>query len=182
MDDLAKLSKGLGGSGAQGAGDATQTPGGPQLAGALEAQGGMDGLLAKLRAAGLGDQVDSWIGTGPNQSIDPQQLKAAIGDDDAQRLAGATGLDLSALLPMLAAFLPQIIDMLTPDGNVPAGGLNGGAGGGLPDLGGLLGGVLGGAGARGTGGTSGSSGAGGAGGLDDLLGGLGGMLGGDKDR
>lgn len=173
MDDLAKLSQGLRGAGAPGASDATATPGGLQLAGALEAQGGIDGLLAKLRAAGLGDQVDSWIGTGANQSIDPQQLKAAIGDDGAQRLAGATGLDLSALLPMLAAFLPQIIDMLTPDGTVPAGGLNGatGPGGGLPDLGGLLGGVLGGAG-----------GTAGAGGLDDLLGGLGGMLGGDKGR
>lgn len=177
MDDLDELTQGLrGGVGARGAVDATETPGGLALAGALEAQGGLDGLLAKLRAAGLGDQVDSWIGTGPNQPMDPAQLKAAIGDDGAQRLAGATGLDLSALLPMLAAFLPQIIDMLTPDGTVPTGGLDGAtAGGGLPDLGGLLGGVLGGAAAGGTG-------AAGAGGLDDLLGGLGGMLGGDKGR
>lgn len=177
MDDLAKLSQGLSDSGGQGASDATETAGGAQLASALEAQGGIDGLLAKLRDAGLGDQVDSWVGTGPNQTIDPQQLKAAIGDDGAQRLAGATGMDLSALLPMLAAFLPQIIDMLTPDGTVPAGGLNGatGPGGGLPDLGGLLGGVL-------NGGGGATGGAAGAGGLDDLLGGLGGMLGGDKGR
>lgn len=175
MDDLANLSRGLRGrSGSDDAIDATDTPGGGALADAIEAQGGIDGLLARLRAAGLGDQVDSWISTGPNQPIEPAQLKAAIGDDGAQRLAGATGLDLSALLPMLAAFLPQIIDMLTPDGTVPAGGLNGATGGaGLPDLGGLLGGVLGG---------SASGGAGSAGGLDDLLGGLGGMLGGDKGR
>lgn len=165
MDDLAKLSQGLGGAGAQGAIDATETPGGLQLASALEAQGGIDGLLAKLREAGLGDQVESWIGTGPNQSIDPQQLKAAIGDDGAQRLAGATGLDLSALLPMLAAFLPQIIDMLTPDGAVPDGGLNGAASAMPGDIGGMLGGLLG-----------GSGGAGGA----DLGGMLGGLLGGDK--
>lgn len=177
MDDLDQLSKGLGGPGSQGAVDATGTPGGVQLASALEAQGGIDGLVAKLREAGLGDQVDSWIGTGTNQPIDAQQLKTALGDDGAQRVAGATGLDLAALLPMLAAFLPQIIDMLTPDGNVPAGGLNGATGsGGLPDLGGLLGGVLGGAGSGGTGTSAG------AGGLDDLLGGLGGMLGGDKGR
>lgn len=178
MDDLAKLSQGLRGAGPGGAIDATETPGGVALASALEAQGGLDGLLAKLRDAGLGDQVDSWIGTGPNQSIEPQQLQSALGDDGAQRLAGATGLDLSALLPMLAAFLPQIIDMLTTDGTVPAGGLNGatGPGGGLPDLGGLLGGVVGGAGTGGAGASRG------AGGLDDLLGGLGGMLGGDKGR
>ena len=41
---------------------------------------------------------------------------------------------------MLAAFLPQIVDMLTPNGQAPAGGLNGAAGS-LPDLGGLIGGL-----------------------------------------
>jgi hypothetical protein len=80
-------------------------------------------------------------------------------------------LDISALLPLLAAFLPQIINMLTPDGKVPAGGLNGAAQGGLGDLGGMLGGLLGGAG--------GTGGAGATGGIEDILGG---MLGGAKDR
>ena len=46
---------------------------------------------------------------------------------------------------MLAAFLPQIVNMLTPDGSMPSGGLNGAAGG-MPDLGGLLGGLTGGTG------------------------------------
>jgi uncharacterized protein YidB (DUF937 family) len=138
------------------------------LAGALSSGGGLDGLVEQLRGAGLGDAVDSWIGTGANQPVDPQQLGAALGDDTVQQLSAGTGLDIGTLLPMLAAFLPQIINMLTPNGSVPDGGLNGAvASGGIPDLGGLLGGVLGGAGA-----------AGGAGGLDDLLGGLGGMLGG----
>jgi hypothetical protein len=84
-----------------------------------------------------------------------------------QRLSAKSGLDIGALLPLLAAFLPQIINMLTPDGSVPDGGLNGAAqGGGLGDLGGMLGGLLGGAG-----GAGGVGGAGGLGGLDDLLGG-----------
>ena len=138
------------------------------LAGALSNSGGLDGLVDQLRNAGLGDAVDSWIGTGANQPVDPQQLGAALGDEKVQQLSAGTGLDIGTLLPMLAAFLPQIINMLTPNGSVPDGGLDGAAAsGGIPDLGGLLGGVLGGAG-----------GAGGAGGLDDLLGGLGGMLGG----
>ena len=37
------------------------------------------------------------------------------------KLSAGSGLDIATLLPMLAAFLPQIIDMLTPDGTVPAG-------------------------------------------------------------
>lgn len=179
MDDLSRLSAGLEGSGGDPVGG---------LTGAIAQSGGLDGLLDQLRQGGLGSEVDSWVSTGPNQPVDPQRLGSALGPDTVQRLSAGSGLDIAALLPMLAAFLPQIIDMLTPDGNVPAGGLGGpggaGAAGGMPDLGGLLGGLggmLGGAGARGAGGagagTTGSDPAG-AGGLDDLLGGLGGLLGG----
>jgi uncharacterized protein YidB (DUF937 family) len=170
MDDLSGLMSGLGGGGT---GDATVDPA-TALAGlssAVADEGGLDTLVGKLRDAGMGDAVDSWIGGGPNQQIDPQRLGAALGDDEVQRLSTKSGLDISALLPLLAAFLPQIINMLTPDGNVPAGGLNGAAQGGLGDLGGMLGGLLGGAG--------GTGGAGATGGIEDILGG---MLGGTKDR
>lgn len=172
MDDLSGLMQGLGGDATGGTDPAAAASG---LADAIGAEGGLDGLVGKLRDAGLGDQVDSWVGGGPNQPIDPQRLGAALGDDEVQRLAGSSGLDIAALLPMLAAFLPQIINMLTPQGSVPDGGLDGAIGsGGMPDLGGLLGGVMGGAGAAGAGGA--------AGGLDDLLGGLGGLMGGGQDR
>lgn len=179
MDDLSKLSAGL--EGGVGGGDPASG-----LTGAIAQSGGLDGLLDQLRQGGLGSEVDSWVSTGPNQPVDPQRLGSALGPDTVQRLSAGSGLDIAALLPMLAAFLPQIIDMLTPDGNVPAGGLGGAGGsGGVPDLGGLLGGLggmLGGAGASGAGG-AGGAGTGPAGGLDDLLGGLGGLLGGSgKDR
>lgn len=174
MDDLSKLSAGLD----RGSGGGDPLGG---LTGAIQQGGGLDGLLDHLRQGGLGGEVDSWVSTGPNQSVDPQRLGAALGPDNVQRLAAGSGLDIAALLPMLAAFLPKIIDMLTPDGSVPAGGFGGA--GGMPDLGGLLGGLggmLGGAGSAGAGGVGGAGGGGsaGAGGLDDLLGGLGGLLGG----
>ena len=113
------------------------------LANAIQGEGGIDGLLGKLKDAGLGDQVDSWISTGQNQGVGPDQLGQALGPDTVGRLSQGSGIDIAALLPMLAAFLPQIVDMLTPNGQTPAGGLNGAAGS-LPDLGGLLGGMLGG--------------------------------------
>jgi uncharacterized protein YidB (DUF937 family) len=167
MDDLSKLMSGLGGGGAGGASGADPAAALSGLSSAVADEGGLDSLVGKLRDAGMGDQVDSWIGGGPNQQIDPQALGAALGDDEMQRLSAKSGLDIGALLPLLAAFLPQIINMLTPDGSVPDGGLNGAAqGGGLGDLGGMLGGLLGGAG-----GAGGVGGAGGLGGLDDLLGG-----------
>ncbi len=171
MDDLSKRSNALGGS--AGADPATS----PALAGlsqAVQQEGGLDGLIGKLREGGLNEQVDSWVSTGPNEPVDPNQLGQALGPDTVQRLSASSGIDIAALLPLLAMFLPQIIDMLTPNGSTPAGGLDSAAGaGGMPDLGGLLGGLLGGQTGTGT--------AGSTAGLDDLLSGLGG-LGGDKGR
>jgi uncharacterized protein YidB (DUF937 family) len=139
------------------------------LASAIGAEGGIDQLLGKLRGAGYGEQVDSWISNEPNQPIQPQQLGAALGDDEVQHLSANSGISIASLLPLLAAFLPTIVNMLTPKGQAPAGGVNEAAVGAGPDLGGLLGGLLGGA-----------SGTGGAGGMPDIGGMLGGMLGGQK--
>jgi uncharacterized protein YidB (DUF937 family) len=168
MDDLAGMLNQLGdgpeGTAASPAPAAALTG----LASAIGSQGGIDAILGKLRQAGFGSQVDSWISRGGNETIPPQQLGAALGDDTVQKLSSSSGLSISMLLPLLASFLPQIVDMLTPDGNAPAGGVNEAAAKSGPDLGGLLGGLLGG-------------GAGGAqGGLPDLGGLLGGMLGGQR--
>jgi uncharacterized protein YidB (DUF937 family) len=167
MDDLSKLSTSLDGGGA--ASDPAALTG---LTSAIEQTGGLDGLVGKLREGGLSSEVDSWVSTGPNQPVDPQRLSQALGPDTVQHLSAGSGIDIGTLLPLLAMFLPQIIDMLTPDGSAPSGGLDGAAGqGGMPDLGGLLGGLLGAAGAGSTGSTASGSG---AADLDDLLKGLGG--------
>ncbi|HET9520948.1 MAG TPA: YidB family protein [Candidatus Limnocylindrales bacterium] len=176
MDDLAgmlnKLGDGPAGT-AGTAGSAAPAAALTGLAAAIGSQGGIDGILDKLRQAGFGSQVDSWISRGGNETVPPQQLGAALGDDTVQKLSASSGLSISMLLPLLASFLPQIVDMLTPDGKTPAGGVNEAAAKSGPDLGGLLGGLLGG----------GAGGAGGAaGGLPDLGGLLGGMLGGEQKR
>ena len=145
------------------------------LSSAIGAEGGIDPILDKLRAAGYGQQVDSWISTGDNQTIPPQQLGAALGDDEVQALSANSGISIQSLLPLLAAFLPTIVNMLTPKGETPAGGVNEAAANAGPDLGGLLGGVLGGLG--GAGGAGGS-----AQGMPDLGGLLGGILGGQGQR
>ena len=163
MDDLSNLSRGLGTAGGA---DIGASMGG--LAEAIQSTGGIEGLVDKLRAGGLGGAVDSWVSTGPNQEVDPQRLGAALGPDTVQRLSDGSGIDIAALLPLLAAFVPQLVNMLTPNGQMPAGGLDQAAGAGLGDLGGLLGGLMGGS-------------AGGAS-IEDVLGGLGGLLGGDKGR
>ena len=166
MDDLTKATTG------QQGGDVAAGPGVDPAAlvglqGAIQQEGGIDGLMAKMRAGGLGPQVDSWVSSGENQPVAPEQVQQALGPDTIQRLSAGSGLNVSQLLPLLAMFLPQLINMLTPNGHVPSGGVNQAAG--QMDVGSLIGGLLGGAG-----------GAGGAGPLDEILGGLGGMFGGNK--
>ena len=65
--------------------------------------------------------MSSWVSTGQNQQVDPNQLGAALGPDTVNQLAGKSGLDVGALLPILAAALPTVIDAITPDGQVPQG-------------------------------------------------------------
>jgi uncharacterized protein YidB (DUF937 family) len=176
MDDLAGMLNQLGATQPADAGGGTATAANPAaamagLASAIGSEGGIDGVLDKLRAAGYSDQVDSWISTGENQTIEPQALGAALGDTQVQKLSASSGISIAQLLPLLAAFLPTIVNMLTPKGQTPAGGVNQAAAQAGPDLGGLLGGLLGGAG-----------GAGGQAGMPDLGGLLGGMLGGGQPK
>ncbi len=108
----------------------------------VEQAGGLDGLLKKFQQGGLGELVQSWISSGANLPLSGDQLGKALGPDLLKQ-AGA-GQDL---LGPLAQLLPQLVDGLTPDGKLPAGGADLGQLGALlggKDLGQNLGGVLGG--------------------------------------
>ena len=104
--------------------------------GAGGAAGGLGALLQQLQQGVLGDAAQSWVSTGPNLPVSADQLQSALGADRIDALAQQVGLPAGDLSSQLAQFLPQVVDQLTPGGQLPAGG---GA-----DLGGLLGNVLGG--------------------------------------
>jgi uncharacterized protein YidB (DUF937 family) len=114
MDDIGKMLGGAGASG--GVGDIAGA-----IGGLVGGEGGLQGLVNQLDSAGLGDAVSSWVSTGQNAQVDPNQLGAALGPDTVNQLAGKSGLDVGALLPILAAALPTVIDAITPDGQVPQG-------------------------------------------------------------
>ena len=144
LDSLAKNALGsmLGGSSDK------QDPA-AMLAGLLNSAGGLEGLKSKFQGAGLGDQFASWVSPGENQSLDQSQLQSAIGEDVVQDLSGKMGMKMDTVLPLLAQFLPQVIDKLTPQGEIsdnnPSGSqiqsvLTSVISSGLGGLGGLLGG------------------------------------------
>lgn len=84
--------------------------------------GGLQGLLGQFQEKGLGDQVASWIGTGQNQPIGGEQVRAALGPDQLQQLAGQLGLSHGEAAEGLAGLLPQVVDKLSPEGSLPEGG------------------------------------------------------------
>mgnify|MGYP005861304527 FL=1 len=80
---------------------------------------GIEGLAQRLQGAGLGDAVASWIGTGANQPVEPQQLDRALRGSRFEALTSRAGLGGIAGAAALAVLLPKLIDQLTPDGRVP---------------------------------------------------------------
>ncbi|MDE2578494.1 MAG: DUF937 domain-containing protein [Hyphomicrobiales bacterium] len=80
----------------------------------------LSGLLDKLRASGLGPQVNSWLGRGPNQPITAQQLEQALGPQIVASVSQTLNMAPDTVFGFLAKFLPMIIDTLSPNGTLQA--------------------------------------------------------------
>ena len=81
--------------------------------------GGLNDLLHQLQQSGHGDIAKSWVGTGANQPISPEDLGKALGDDTVNSLAEQAGLSKIDMLNGMSEQLPQLVDRLTPHGSVP---------------------------------------------------------------
>lgn len=99
-------------------------------------QGGINNLISQFATKGLGDVINSWIGTGKNLPISGDQLQSVFGKDKISQLAGKVGMDNNVFTSQLSNLLPQVIDKLTPGGKVPEGDI---MSKGMDMLGGLFG-------------------------------------------
>jgi uncharacterized protein YidB (DUF937 family) len=123
-----------GGQGGQGGGQGGQAALLQMVLGMLANNGqggGLAGLMEKFQAAGLGEQMNSWVGTGQNLPVSPEQLGGVFGQEQMGQMAERMGLSTGDLSTQLSQLLPQAVDHFTPSGQAPAGGLG--------DLGDLLG-------------------------------------------
>lgn len=84
--------------------------------------GGLQGLIASFQQKGLGDIVSSWVSRGENRPISPQQVTEGIGSDRVRQVATKAGVSEDEAAQSLSRHLPDFVDKLTPDGNVPEGG------------------------------------------------------------
>ena len=81
--------------------------------------GGLGDLIGRLTAGGAGQHVNSWVGPGDNQPIQPGQLGSALGGNILNELSARTGMSQQELMQQLSVVLPQLINSLTPKGRVP---------------------------------------------------------------
>lgn len=78
--------------------------------------GNIGSLLGQLQQGGLDDALQSWISQGGNQSVSGTEIENALGGSLGQA-AQQLGLDTTQAGGLLAQFLPQIIDAITPNGD-----------------------------------------------------------------
>jgi uncharacterized protein YidB (DUF937 family) len=81
--------------------------------------GGLEGLVAAFRDKGLAGVVDSWVSTGGNLPISADEITHVLGSDRLGSLARGLGLSQGDLSSRLTELLPQVVDRLTPQGQVP---------------------------------------------------------------
>ncbi len=82
-------------------------------------KGGLGELVDRFRQNGQGEVAESWVGSGPNKQIAPQNLEQAIGPDVLDTLTQQTGLSREDILARLSRDLPQAVDQYTPEGRLP---------------------------------------------------------------
>ena len=86
--------------------------------------GGLTGVLDKLKAQGLNDQVASWVGKSDNLSISAEQIILLLGQAKIAAMAQKFSISADELSQKISENLPKLVDKLTPDGVVPKDGGN----------------------------------------------------------
>jgi uncharacterized protein YidB (DUF937 family) len=84
--------------------------------------GGLQGLIQSFQQGGLGDIVNSWVSTGQNLPISAEQIQSVLGGSSLGNMLSQSGMNSQEASGSLASLLPQLIDSLTPNGEVPQGG------------------------------------------------------------
>lgn len=87
--------------------------------GAGAGAGGLGGLLEQFQRAGFGTQASSWVGTGQNQPLPSGALEQVFGKNGLAEIARVAGVSEGDASRGLAELLPEMVDRVTPNGQVP---------------------------------------------------------------
>lgn len=85
--------------------------------------GSLGGLLGKFTRAGLGGKANSWVGTGDNEQLDPDEVEQALGTTEVNRIAKEAGVSRDEAKDGLAGMIPGLVDKVSHGGSLPTGNL-----------------------------------------------------------
>lgn len=94
------------------------------LLGQNSGMGGLAGLVQAFQKNGLGDIVNSWVSSGRNLPVTPDQITQGLGGDILSQLAGKAGVSPDVASAQLSSLLPDLIDKVTPNGKIETGGID----------------------------------------------------------
>ena len=93
--------------------------GGALISALIEHVGGLEGIMAKFNGSGLTEHIRSWISTGKNLPISAEQIQKVFGEETLGKVASKAGVTVTTLVTHLSASLPNVIDKLSPTGQLP---------------------------------------------------------------
>ncbi|MEO5756793.1 MAG: YidB family protein [Mesorhizobium sp.] len=64
-------------------------------------------------------RASSWVRQGPNDPLEANEVQAAIDDETLASLSQQTGLSREELIARITHGLPQAVDKMTPNGELP---------------------------------------------------------------
>ncbi len=85
----------------------------------VQRNGGLGAVLQRFRQQGYAPQANSWMSTGPNQPIAPEAVGEVVGMDELSRLSQQLGVSDQEVAQGFAQIMPEMVDHLTPEGEVP---------------------------------------------------------------
>lgn len=93
---------------------------GGALGGMLERliPGGLQAVLDQFQNSGLGQQVKSWLGKGPNEPLTVDDVRNALSNEQVKTVAEKLGVPVDQALEILAGRLPQTVDQASPEGEL----------------------------------------------------------------
>lgn len=85
----------------------------------VQRSGGIGSVLQRVTQQGLGDHAASWVGSGENQALPPQAAQQLLGPQELSGLSRQLGVGEDEVAHGFAEILPEVVDHLSPRGELP---------------------------------------------------------------
>jgi uncharacterized protein YidB (DUF937 family) len=82
--------------------------------------GGLQKILGGFQSNGMEQQAQSWVSQRPNEPVSGADMRVGLGEDQVRQFASDAGLDEDEAADVLAKVVPEVVNGLTPNGELPS--------------------------------------------------------------